>query len=219
MRKLLVVVLLLVVSLGAYLALRPTEAEQDERLRHAQAMHAVAEARAEALAPFEVAAVGGGAVVLVLALAGAGYYGVSNLRKRSLLVYPNSHGIFPLVRVRIGGQVVVHDPNRQPAPTIVYAAYGRGGVAVTPVVLPELLDATRAAVAQAATVQAIRAGVSSGAGLLPEHMQRVAQSLFPTPDVAPCARIIGAGAVVPQLDRLLATGDDDTEPDQDRGQG
>ncbi len=81
MCKLLIVVLFVVVGLAAYLALRPTEAEQYERLRHAQAMHAVAEARAEALAPFEVAAVGGGAVVLVLLLAGTGTYAVANLRK------------------------------------------------------------------------------------------------------------------------------------------
>lgn len=213
MRNLLVFVLLVVVGLGAYLALRPTEAEQAERLRHAQAMNAAAEARAEALAPFEVVALGGGLLAVVLILAGAGYYGVANLRKRSLLVYPNSHGIFPLVRVHIGGRVVVHDPNRQPTPTIVYAAEGRGGVAVTPVVLPELLDATRAAVAQAATVQAIRAGVSSGAGLLPEHMQRVAQSLFQSPDAAPRVRIIGDGAAVPQLDRLLASGEEETPED------
>lgn len=217
MRKLLIVVLLVVAGLGAYLALRPTEAEQYERLRHAQAMNAVAEARAETLAPFEVAAVGGGAVILVLLLAGTGFYAVVNLRKRALLVYPNNHGIFPLVRVHIGGQVIVHDPNRQPTPAIVYAPDDRGGVRVTPVFLPELLDATRAAVAQAATVQAIRAGVSSGAGLLPEHMQRVAQSLFPTPEAAPRVRIIGDGAPVPQLDRLLAGGDDDMEPDEDQG--
>ncbi len=215
MRKLLVVVLLVIVGLSAYLALRPTEAVQDERLRHAQAMNVVAEARAEALARFEVAVLGGGLLTVVLILAGAGYYGVANLRKRSLLVYPNSHGIFPLVRVHIGGQVIVHDPNRQPTPIIVYAADGRGGVAVTPVVLPELLDATRAAVAQAATVQAIRAGVSSGAGLLPDHVQRVAQSLFPTPEAAPRVRIIGDGAAIPQLDRLLTRGDDDTEPGED----
>lgn len=213
MRKLLVVVVLVVVALAAYLALRPTEAEQYERLRHAQAMNAVAEARAEALAPFEVAALGGGAVVLVLILAGTGFYAVATLRKRSLLVYPNRHGLFPLVRVHIGSQVIVHDPNRQPAPATVYAADGRGGVAVTPVVLPELLDATRAAVAQAATVQAIRAGVSSGAGLMPEHMQRAAQSLFSAPDVAPQARIIGDGAAVPQLDRLLASGEEETPED------
>lgn len=108
----------------------------------------------------------------------------------------------------------VTDPNRQPTPTTVYAADGRGGIAVTPVVLPELLDATRAAVAQAATVQAIRAGVSSGAGLLPEHMQRVAQNLFPAPEAAPRVRIIGDGAAVPQLDRLLAGDNDDTERDE-----
>lgn len=213
MRKLLIVVLFVVVGLAAYQALRPTEAEQYERLRHAQAMHTVAEARAEALATFEVAALGGGAVVLVLILGGTGFYTVANLRKRSLLVYPNRHGLFPLVRVHIGGQVIVHDPNRQPAPATVYAADGRGGVAVTPVVLPELLDATRAAVAQAATVQAIRAGVSSGAGLLPEHVQRAAQSLFPTQDVALRARIIGDGAPVPQLDRLLASGEEETPED------
>jgi hypothetical protein len=216
MRRLLVVVLLIVVGLGAYLALRPTEAQQAERLRHTQAMNAVAEARAEALAPFEVVALGGGLLAVALVLAGAGYYGVATLRKRALLVYPNGHGIFPLVRVHIGGQVIVHDPNRQPTPTIVYAADGRGGVTVTPVVLPELLDATRAAVAQAATVQAIRAGVSSGAGLLPEHMQRVAQSLFPKPEAAPRVRIIGDGAAVPLLDRLLAGGDD-LETDEGRG--
>lgn len=152
MPKLLIVVLFVVVGLAAYLALRPTKTEQYERLRHAQAMHAVAEARAEALAPFEVAVLGGGAVVLVLLLAGTGFYAVANLHKRSLLVYPNKHDIFPLVRVHIGGQVIVHDPNRQPVPTIVYAPDDRGGVHVTPVILPELLDATRAAVAQAATV-------------------------------------------------------------------
>jgi hypothetical protein len=214
MRTLLVIIVLAVIGLGAYLALRPTEAEQYERLRHAQAMNVVAEARAEALAPFEVAVLGGGLLAVVLILTGAGYYGVASLRKRALLVYPNSHGIFPLVRVHIGSQVVVHDPNRQPTPTIVYATDGRGGVAVTPVVLPELLDATRAAVAQAATVQAIRAGVSSGAGLLPEHMQRVAQDLFPTSEAAPRVRVIGDGAAVPQLDRLLTGGDDDAERDE-----
>lgn len=105
--------------------------------------------------------------------------------------------------------MIVHDPNRQPVPTIVYAPDDRGGVHVTPVILPELLNATRAAVTQAATVQAIRAGVSSGAGLLPEHVQRAAQSLFPAPDVAPRARIIGDGAAVPQLDRLLASGEEE----------
>jgi hypothetical protein len=172
--------------------------------------------KAEGLAPFEVAALGGGAIVVVLILVGAGFYGVANLCKRALLVYPNGHGIFPLVRVHIGGQVIVHDPNRQPMATIVYAPDGRGGVAVTPVVLPDLLDATRAAVAQAATVQAIRAGVSGSAGLLPEHVQRVAQSLFPTPEAAPRARIIGDGAGLPQLDRLLTSGDDDDkEPGED----
>lgn len=215
MRTLLVITVLVVAGLGAYLALRPTEAEQYERLRHAQAMNAVAEARAEALAPIEEAAWGGGVLVIVLILAGAGFYGVANLRKRALLVYPNGHGIFPLVRVHVGSQVIVHDPNRQPTPTIVYAADGRGGVTVTPVLLPELLDATRAAVAQAATVQAIRAGVSSGAGFLPEHMQRVAQGLFPTPDPAPRVRIIGDGTAVPQLERLLAGGEDDTGPGTD----
>ena len=215
MRKLLALVLLVVVGLSAYLTLRPTEAEQYEWLRHAQAVNAVAEARAEALALFEVAALGGGLLAVVLILAGAGYYSIASLHKRALLIYPNSHGIFPLVRVHIGDQVIVHDPNRQPTPTTVYAADGRGGVAVTPVVLPKLLDATRAAVAQVATVQAIRAGVSSGAGLLPEHMQRVAQGLFPAPDAAPRVRIIGDGAAVPQLDQLLTRGNDDSEAGED----
>lgn len=214
MRKLWVVVLLAVVSLGAYLALRPSEAEVAEQVRHTQNMHAVAEARAAALTPFVVVALGGGALVLVLILAGIGYYGVAALRKRTLLVHADRHGIFPLVQVRVGGQVVIHDPNRQPVPATVYGPDGQGGVAVTPITLPQLEDATRAAVAQAATVQAIRAGVSSGAGLLPEHMPRVAQGLFPAPAVAPRVRIIGDGAAVPQLDRLLAAGDDnDTEPD------
>ncbi|MBM4460793.1 MAG: hypothetical protein FJ011_24050 [Chloroflexi bacterium] len=117
--------LLLVVGLGAYPALRPTEAELAERLRHAQAMKAVVEAHTKVLTPFAVAALGGGAVVVVLVLAGAGFYGVANFRKRALLVSPNSHGIFPLLRVHIGGKVIIHDPNRQPTPTIVYAADGR----------------------------------------------------------------------------------------------
>lgn len=73
MRNLLVVALLVVVGLGVYLALRPTEAEQGERLRHARAMNAVAEARAEALTPFAVTALGGGTGALVLALDGTEY--------------------------------------------------------------------------------------------------------------------------------------------------
>lgn len=180
-------------GLGAYVALRPTEAEQYERLRHAQAINAVAEARAEALAPFEVATLGGGLLVVVLLLADAGYYGVAILRKRALLAYPNSHSICPPVRLHIGDKVIVHDLNRQPTPIMAYAPDGRGGVTVTPVVLPELLDATRASVVQAATVQAIRAGISSGADGLPEQMQRAAQSLFPTQGPRPgCASSVMA---------------------------
>jgi len=190
-KELLVIGLVLALGLGAYLALLPTEAEVAERLRHVQAQNAVAETRAAALTPFVVA--GGGLALAAVGggLAGAAYYGVAQLRRRSQLIYADRHGIFPQMRIAVAGQVIVHDPNRQPAPTTVYAPDGRGGVAVTPVILPELLDATRAAVAQAATVQAIRAGVSGSAGLLPEHVQRTAQRLFPAGGDLPQVRIVG----------------------------
>jgi hypothetical protein len=206
--------LLLALSMAAYFALRPNEAEISEHVRHTAIMNAAAEARAEALIPFEVTALGGGAMIIVTVIAGLGYYTVVLLRKRALTVYPNNHGIFPLVQLHIGGQVVVHDPNRQPVSTTIYSPDGRGGVTVTPITLPQLADATRAAVAQAATVQAIRAGVSSGAGLLPEHVQRVAQSLFPASVAAPQVHIIGDGLPVTQLDRLLASSENaDVEQD------
>jgi len=191
-------------GVGAYAALRPTEAEQYERLRHAQAMHALAEARQEALLPFEVAAGGLGLLALVSLLAGAVYYGVAMLRTRTQLVYPNRHGIFPLVRLRIGDQVVMHDPNRQPTPTTVYGPDGQGGVSVRPVVLPELLEAMRAAVAQAQAVQAIRAGVSGEAGAAPEAVQRATQGVWAASASAlPAVHIIGDDAAIPQLEQLL----------------
>ena len=195
---------LLAIGAGAYVALRPTPEEIAQRVRHQQVMDAVAEARAEAILPLHLMITAAGAVLLLVVLGSVGMIGANALRDRACFVQADHNGLFPLVRIRVAGTVVIHDPNRQPVPVTVYAADSRGGVTVTPLVLPELLDATRAAVAQAATVQAIRAGVSSGPGLLPSHVQSVAQNLFPATDSVPTVRIIGEGATVPQIDRLLA---------------
>jgi hypothetical protein len=191
---------------GAFMALRPTPEETAARVQHVITMNAIAEQRAALLTP--MVALGG--LALGLLAVGAAFYGVLLLRKRAHLVHADAHGIFPLVRVRIGAGEVVHDPNRQAVATTVYAPGADGRVLVMPVVIGGLEDASRAAVAQAATVQAIRAGVSGGGGLLPEHVQGVARRLFPDPGAAaalPRVRVVGDGRVE-AYDRLLMAGED-----------
>ncbi len=145
-----------------------------------------------------------GAAPLVAGGLLAGWYGLAVLRQRSRQVRADAHGIFPVLHFRVGGHQVIHDPNRQAVATIVYTRDPVGQVLVLPVILNGLEDATQRAVAQAATVQAIRAGVSgvTGAGGLPEHVQGVAQRLFGNSPAGPVVKMLGLERI-DRLDRLL----------------
>jgi hypothetical protein len=196
---------ILAAGAGAFVALRPTAEQIGERLRHEQAMNAIAERQAADLAPTKTLALAvailGLAGSLTLAAGGVGWYTVTELRKRARLVHADASGIFPLVRVQVGGSVAIHDPNRQPTATVIYTGDEGGKVLVAPVVIAGLEDAQRAAIQQAAAIQLTRAAVS-GAGLT-ETAQDAARKFFPEDDL-PQVRVIGKPN--PTLDRLLLEG-------------
>jgi hypothetical protein len=178
-------------------------------------MNRIAEQREQDLAEVKTLALAvsilGLAGGLTLAAGGAGWFAVSELRKRAALVHPNDHGIFPLVKVQVGGSVAIHDPNRQPTATVIYAADDNDRVLVAPAVIGGLEDAQRAAIQQAAAIQLTRAAVS-GAGLT-ETAQDAARRFFPADDL-PSVRVIGQPNVA--LDKLLERGESD---DHDPGGG
>ena len=182
--------------------------------RHAVEMQVLREqtarelAEARQLSPVKTAAEGlalmGGAFTAL----GAGYYVVSELRKRSRLVWPNRAGIFPQVTVELGnGARAFHDPNRSPVATTIYSPEPDGGVRITPVILPGLTNSVR----QAAAVQLTAAAVHRGTPLT-EDAQNVARRFLPGDPAqsgAPAVRVLAAAT--DQVDKLLeATDDDDT---------
>jgi hypothetical protein len=196
---------ILAAGIGAFMALRPTAEEVGERLRHQATMNQLAEKQEADLAGAKTLAIAvtvlGLAGGLILAAGGAGWFVAAELRKRAHLVHPNDHGIFPLVKVQVGGSVAIHDPNRQPTATVIYTGDQDGKVLVAPVVIQGLEDAQRAAIQQAAAIQLTRAAVS-GAGLT-ETAQDAARRFFPNDDL-PSVRIIGKPNAT--IDRLLLEG-------------
>jgi len=81
----------------------------------------------------EVAA---GAIALA-GLAGLAWAGVAYAYRRAGEIRPGPDGQFPLIRLRVAGGWIIHDPNRQITGTTIYASLDRAGqIAVIPVIPP-----------------------------------------------------------------------------------
>jgi len=183
---------------------------REQARRHAEELHQIelqvmqerayqAIIRERRLAPVKTVAGGIGILGGVGMLLYAGYYVVQNLRKRSLLVYPDKSGLFPLIKVRtMSGTEVVHDPNRQPSGSVVYTEDGRGNVVVMPIVAPGLETAAEAATRQAAAIQLVRASVSGGARLT-EDAERVARRFLPAEDTTSYGDLAPLGTLHAEL--------------------
>lgn len=143
-------------------------------LRTKQEIAALKVERERTLHPVKTVAVGMGVASAGMAALGLAWYVISELRKRSALIWPNDAGLYPLTQISLGNGVkVVHDPNRQPTGTTVYAREKDGSVSVIPI----QLEGLEASVRQAQAVQLTRAAVS-GHGLT-ESAQKTARRFFP----------------------------------------
>lgn len=149
---------------GAFIALRPSEAERQAAIAHQAEVHELRMERAEALEPWERGFRIGAMAILLVALAGVGYGLTRLLVRRANTIYADAHGIFPVIRGRVGGAAYIHDPNRAPTPCTLYRADDTAGASVTHV-LPKGMEGDQLQItSQAQVVQAVRAGVS-GTGL------------------------------------------------------
>lgn len=96
------------------------------------------------LQPFIVAAkVVGGALVLA-SVAGAVFVCLRWLDRRAAEIRPGPDGQYPVVRLRVAGAMVIHDPNRQLAAAVVYARPEQANrVLIQPVITGQLTDQER----------------------------------------------------------------------------
>jgi len=114
--------------------------------------------------PFKVAfAVLLGGIVLVT-LGGLGWSAIRWLTRRTDLVYPDHHGLYPIREHHIGRATVVHDPNRTLTGTTVYAS-GDQRIAVQHPMPQNHLSVQQQVTAQAQVAQALRAAVSGTSAL------------------------------------------------------
>lgn len=114
--------------------------------------------------PFKVAfAILLGGIVL-LTLAGLGWNAIRWLSRRTDLVYPDHHGLYPIREHHIGRATVVHDPNRTLTGTTVYAS-GDQRIAVQHPMPQNHLAVQQQVTAQAQVAQAFRAAVSGPSAL------------------------------------------------------
>ncbi len=93
-------------------------------------------------------------VIGLLTLAGLGSALIVYAHRRAGEIRPGPDGQFPIIRVRVGGATVLHDPNRQLAPTVVYTTPRLAqNVVVMPVLPPGLETEQVATTARAQAVQ------------------------------------------------------------------
>lgn len=209
-----VILIALLVGLGSGVFDR---ARADQELRHREDIHqvtmAVREERARLqiererdLQPVFVAATGLVLLAVGFTALGVGFYLVASLNKRSRLVHADAHGLFPVIRMRIGKAEAIYDPNRSPVASTIYTIDRADRVIVLPVVISGLEDASQAAVRQAQAVQLTRAAVSGSE--ISEAYQVVTKRLFlPEERQPPRVRVLHSPS--PEIEQLL----------EDRGDG
>jgi hypothetical protein len=108
-----------------------------------------------------------GGLVVLAGAAGAIAVTLRFLDRRASEVHADKDGQFPLVRVKVAGATVIHDPNRQLAGATVYAPDQLAhNVQVFPVVVGDL-DRQERASARATAVQLVSAAHKHPPALLP----------------------------------------------------
>lgn len=169
--------------------------------------------RERALQPWKQAFLIGLMAVTLLSLASLGYGLTRLLLKRASTVYPDEHGIYPVLRGRVGDAEYTFDPNRSPAPVTVFAKDGVDStvrviqaVNSTAVVSDELRDIQSQVTSQAQAVQAIRAGVS-GTGL-DDHVHGIVRGIMSGRQELPPVKVLERLEPT-HIERLLESGDED----------
>lgn len=120
--------------------------------------------------------------LIILTLAGVSYQGVRWLARRNSFIYPNESGLFPVIKLRIGGQLIVHDPNRTPTPTTIYTRMTQRTIGVAYVFPDEFSsDQQLQTATQAQLVQAVVG--ASKKGLNAQSRQLIEQTISARPAV------------------------------------
>jgi hypothetical protein len=162
--------------------------------------------KAERLAVVEVGVKAGASIVLVAVIGGLGVAVVRWALRRAGTIYPDQAGIFPLLKLRLGAAVVVHDPNRAPTATTAYVA-GRERPDVR--VLHVTQDGSEAGqfqiTSQAQAVQAIAAATRKD-GMTPQARHLVERIADPRPLSAPLPEVEVLDVEPSHVDRLLEEG-------------
>ncbi len=151
-------------------------------------------------------------VIGLFTLAGLGSALIVYAHRRAGEIRPGPDGQFPIIRVRVGGATVLHDPNRQLSGTVVYTTPRLAqNVVVMPVMLPGLEAEQVATTARAQAVQ-LASAVNKHRPVLmappsrsqpqplmtAEEQQQEAEALWPTQ--VPLARLLAGPA---SLDRII----------------
>ena len=160
MKRYLFVVLLLasILAIGLWLGERPRTPTAADLERSVLRLEYT-----RALLPYRVAFRVALGTTMLLTLGGLGWGAVRWLHRRVDTVYPNDAGLYPIREGRVGRARVLHDPNRAPTATTVYAA---GQPVHVEHALPEGEAYLQGQVTgQAQAAQAIRAAVSGGRSL------------------------------------------------------
>jgi hypothetical protein len=190
-----VVVLLAAFLFGLWLASRPSDAYIAQR--EAQKLQSAAH-----LTQVKDWFFTGAAVCFLVAMAGAVGLGLHWLWTQTHLVRAR-HGLFPLIKGRVGGATFYHDPNRQVAGAVAYLPDAEHGVRAR-----HMSGASESAqvqvTGQAQATQLIAAAVGEGEGGLDAQRQevvaQVAEQVSRNPARMP--ELIALDASVPD-DRLL----------------
>jgi len=161
-----ILILLLVFTLGFFFSKeRSPSAEYQARI---EALQLETTARLNAI---KVGFWGGLAIVVLFSSVGIIAGLIRTIWSRSQLVHPHDHGLFPIVKGRIGKQIYYHDPNRQLPGSITYTA-GAEGITARPLTPSHSQNEQLQVTTQAQATQLV-AAAGQGRGLSAQSRQLV----------------------------------------------
>ena len=142
--------------------------KERESLRHSETINEIEEEQAKATLeehkrrePLRHGFWLGLSVVVLGMMVGASLGGILWLRRRANTIYPDAHGIFPVIRGKVGNLLYYHDPNRAVSAVTIYSTVQNASrMEVSHVLSRDLTQIQAQITTQAQNVQAIRAGTS-----------------------------------------------------------
>ena len=121
-------------------------------------------------------------IIVSITLASLGFQLVRYASNRAGMVWPSADGVFPLIKVKVGRDQIVYDPNRAVTPSVIFSADEVGTVSVLHIASSAHPSDQRQISSQAQVVQGIIAAARHAGDRQSSQLVKTALQALPPPE-------------------------------------